>query len=380
MANKYFLTGATGAIGSALVPMLLQESDSKIWALIRAESDEHLNQRLEELILFWEMDADRAADARQRIVPVLGDADQEKFAMSDEWYSLIVRECTHIIHCAGVVRMNLPLEIARQHALGAVKNIVELAIDCQETGLLKKVEYVSTVGVAGKMSGLVQETWISQPRTFHNTYEQSKAEAEDYLAEKIQQHHLPVTVHRPSMVVGDSKTGRIIHFQIFYYLCEFISGRKTYGILPNLGNAILDTVPVDYVAQAIKWSSGNNPCEDGNILHLCSGHQESSRLEDIRLNVIARINEYGIPVRVNINLPVFLFVFIFGLVKLMASEKLRRSLSAVPVFLDYMQDQQIFSNQITVRYFEKHKGPSFISPNKYLTKVIDAYLVAKYVS
>ncbi len=151
--------------------------------------------------------------------------------------------------------MNLELEVARQHALGSAKNIVELALACEASGSLQKIEYVSTVGVAGRMPGILPESWITQPREFHNTYEQAKAEAEDYLREQIEQHNLPVTVHRPSMVVGDSKTGKIIHFQVFYYLCEFIAGRRTLGILPYFGDAVVDTVPVDYVAQVIKWSS-----------------------------------------------------------------------------------------------------------------------------
>ena len=51
---------------------------------------------------------------------------------------------------------------------------------------------------------------------------------------------LPATIHRPSMVVGDSQTGKVIHFQVFYHLCEFLSGRRTLGIVPDTGDAALD--------------------------------------------------------------------------------------------------------------------------------------------
>ena len=174
MAKKYFVTGATGTIGSALIPLLLEDPSSQVWALMRADSSEHLKKRLEELIAFWEMDESQAQDARRRIIPLLGDTYQRKFALSGDVYTEISNQCTNIIHCAGIVRMNLSLAEARQHALGSAQNIVELALACQASGPLQKIEYVSTVGVAGRMPGIVPETWITQSRKFHNTYEQSK--------------------------------------------------------------------------------------------------------------------------------------------------------------------------------------------------------------
>ena len=55
-------------------------------------------------------------------------------------------------------------------------------------------------------------------------------------------------------VVGDTINGRIIHFQVFYHLCEFLSGRRTLGLAPGFGGARLDIVPADYVAQVIALS------------------------------------------------------------------------------------------------------------------------------
>jgi thioester reductase-like protein len=84
---------------------------------------------------------------------------------------------------------------------------------------LKKFEYISTVGVGGKMNGPLPEKRLTIPREFHNTYESSKAAAED-LVWAAAEGGLPVTVHRPSMVVGDSRTGRVRGFQIFYHLLK----------------------------------------------------------------------------------------------------------------------------------------------------------------
>ncbi len=346
MAKIYFVTGATGAIGSALIPRLLEEPDSQIWLLIRAKSYDHLLKRLEELFDFWEMAEPLSLDARKRITPLLGDTDQNQFALADEAYAKVAHRCTHIIHCAGVVRMNLPLDLARQHALGAAKNIVELALACKQSGALQKIDYVSTVGVGGKMPGIVPETWITQPREFHNTYEQSKAEAEIYLREQIEQYNLPVTVHRPSMVVGDSKTGKIIHHQIFYHICEFLAGRRTFGLLPNLGNAKLDTVPVDYVASVIKWSSLQHD-SIGKIFHLCSGPNDSVQLTELQIIVRRIMKEQGIKLPVIINLPIGMFNTVLNFIAPWLPEKVRRSIKTFPFFLDYLADEHGFDNSLT---------------------------------
>ncbi|MDV7391197.1 hypothetical protein RZS08_07585, partial [Arthrospira platensis SPKY1] len=89
--------------------------------------------------------------------------------------------------------------------------------------------------------------------------------------------------HRPSMVVGAAATGRIIHFQIFYHLCEFLSGRRTFGLFPRLGTARLDTIPVDGVARAIGWAGGR-PEWAGRVLHPCAGPEQATRLKRLCLS------------------------------------------------------------------------------------------------
>lgn len=377
MSKRYFVTGATGVVGSALVPLLLEDPNSRIWILMRASDAKHLDQRFQELIAFWDLDPEQAADARRRITPLLGDTDHRHFGLAESCYFGVARQCTHIIHCAGVVRMNLPLELARQHALGSARNVVELAIACQQFGGGPKVEFVSTVGVAGRLNGLIPETWITQAREFHNTYEQSKAEAEVYLREQIDLHRLSVTVHRPSMVVGDSQTGKIIHFQIFYYLCEFISGRQTFGILPSFGDAGLDTVPVDYVASVLKWSADQGEATAGRIFHLSSG-ADAIPLRELRSLVLERFSSQQVKIRSGINLPSVFFTAILAGIVPVLPDRLRRRVKAVPVFIDYLRDRLIFDNAQTLSFLAAHSGPTLLSTNQYIRTVVNAYVRTKY--
>jgi thioester reductase-like protein len=197
--------------------------------------------------------------------------------------------------------MNLPLADARASAVNGARGILELARVAHRGGRLQKVEFVSTVGVGGKRGGILPERWIIEPRTFHNTYEEAKAEAEILVAQGVADG-LPITVHRPSMVVGDSRTGASMRFQIFYHLVEFLSGRRTFGLFPALGNAHLDIVPVDYVAAAVTWSAGQ-AATIGRVLHLCTGPRASPALRDLQVTVRRAFIAAGKPVPRRIFLP-----------------------------------------------------------------------------
>ena len=276
------LTGSTGAVGSALVGAFLAEPGTELRLVIRAATRDELHERLERLFRFVGVAPDDAA-TRARVRALSGDVTAPGLGIDVADLTGLRSEVTHIVHSAGAVRMNLPIEAARRSAVDSAREIAAFA---KSGPRVRKVEFVSTVGVGGRMGGLLPETWIEQARGFHNTYEQAKAEAEDYVRTEAERG-LPLTVHRPSMVVGDSRTGAIAHFQVFYHLCEFLSGRRTLGLCPRLGQTRLDTVPADYVARAIAWSSGQSETA-GKVLHLCSGPHDSIPLPELRRQVRER--------------------------------------------------------------------------------------------
>ena len=52
---------------------------------------------------------------------------------------------------------------------------------------------------------------------FNNVYEESKALAENRVAGKCREDEIPYTIIRPSIVYGDSLTGRSLRFNALYY-------------------------------------------------------------------------------------------------------------------------------------------------------------------
>ncbi len=365
--NRYFITGATGAIGSALVPILLQAPQTQLTLLLRAKSAAELAARMEALYRFWQVEPDDVA-VRQRLRALRGDTTLPGFGLDAADYHQLRADCTRIVHSAGNVRMNLPIEQARRSSVDSAKHILELAAACAH---LEKVEFVSTVGVGGRTDGMLPEEWLTTPRGFHNTYEQAKAEAEEVVRAAVE-GGLPLTVHRPSMVVGDSQSGRIIHFQFFYHLCEFLSGRRTFGLAPEFGRARLDIIPADYVARAIAWSSQTS-ASSGRIVHSCSGPALALALNPLRERVRKDFARAGRRLPPVIRLPTRVFSALLSGVSTLMPAEARRAVKTLPVFLDYLATEQTFANHRTQKLLAA-AGLSVPAPEQYLERVLGYYL------
>jgi len=369
--NEYFVTGATGVIGSAIAGELLARPDNRLTLLVRARSDAELDARLGDLIRFWQRDP---VATRERVSTLRGDTTLPDFGLAADAFERASRRCTHIVHCAAAVRMNLPLADARRSALGAAENVVRLAEACARHGALRKVEILSTVGVGGRLPGRLPERFVAEPRAFHNTYEQSKAEAEDFIRERIA-GGLPATVHRPSMVVGDSHTGRTIGFQIFYHLVEFLTGTRTFGAFPPFGRTRLDIVPVDYVAAAVVWSSERQSTA-GRVLHLCSGPEGSLPIGELQRRVRAQFAAAGAKLPPVVKLPSALFRVAAPLIGTFSPPAMRRAIATLPIFLDYLAEDQAFENAAT-RELLGGAGIALPSVDDYLSNVLGYYLASR---
>ena len=361
--SVHFVTGATGAVGGAVVARLLEDPHAEVFALVRAPDADAARARLS-------AELDVPAADRPRVVALPGDAERPRFGLADADHARLVAGCTRIIHCAGAVRMNLPLEAARRAAVESARHVIALARELAAAGHLDKVDMVSTVGVAGRAHRLLPETWVGAAHPFHNTYEQAKAEAEQLAHEAIIDG-LPLTVHRPSMVVGDSRTGRTRHFQIFYYLVEFLSGRRTRGVFPNLGDARLDTVPMDVVAEAIVRSSGSAGTV-GRILHLCAGPREAIPLRRLQALIAERLRARGERVPAARYVPAAAFRALARTIGLVSSRRMRAALATLPVFLAYLETGQAFDDTQSSRWL-REAGIALPPPGDYLPRVLDYY-------
>jgi UDP-glucose 4-epimerase len=296
---------------------------------------------------FWNIDGQHGYAAR--VEAVAGDVTLPNLGVEESAYRRLSSEVTHVIHSAGDVRLSRPLDQARKSAVDSARHIVSFADACASRGTFEKLEFISTVGVAGNMAGTVPEQAFGGPRDFRNSYEAAKAEAETLVLKEIARG-LPATIHRPSMVVGDSRDGKIIQFQVFYYLCEFLSGRRTAGVVPDARGIRLDIVPVDYVARAIQASSTRRDAA-GRIFHLCAGPSHAPEIGALSHRIRDFFIAHGRPAPSLRPIPTTLVRTLLPIVSRLVPASARRSLETLPYFLAYLGKPQTFANVRTREFF-----------------------------
>ncbi len=339
--KRVLITGGTGVVGSAVTPLFLNEPHCEVHLLVRARDEAHLAERREALLSFWGQDI-TAADASERLHLHRGDVSLPKLGLPDDTFTGLAKGLTHIVHSAATVRMDMSQEQAWASCVSPVEQILALFQQTREFGGAPKLDAVSTLGVAGRLRGLVPEAATLPPRGFHNSYEWAKSEAESILLSRIAEGE-PITLHRPSMVVGHSQSGKVIHRQIFYHLCRFLSGTATHGFTPDLGSVSLDLVPCDYVAKAIHWSATAAEAQ-GRVLHLCAGPQGAVPIMALSTHVRDAYLRHGRPVPRQHLLPFGLFETVIAGAALLPGRSGRR-FSALRRFLDYAHSAQVFANE-----------------------------------
>jgi thioester reductase-like protein len=286
-----------------------------------------------------------------------------------------------VFHAAASVQLHTSLAEARLHTLVPTQQMLQLLQLARRQKNDMGMEYVSTVGVLGKLPQVLTEEPLLQQRDFHNSYEAAKAESEA-LIYKAQEEGYKIRIHRPSMVVGHSESGKIIHAQVFAFLIRFLIGEMTLGLWPQVEALQLDTIPSDILARMMVASS-LHPETPQRILHACSGPTESialNRLQTLAGDVVARFDRgvSGKKPRLNLRL----FKNCLAAKKIFThNAKDRIRLQILENFLDYAQSQQKFSNERTRQVLAGWDlaGQRLLIPNpeSYLPMVLERILQAR---
>ena len=141
---------------------------------------------------------------------------------------------------------------------------------------------------------MFREDQLDVGQSFRNPYERSKFEAERMIRERAA--GLPLQILRPSIVVGDSRTGRTSAFNVLYGpLKAFARGRIP--AIPARRSSPVDIVPVDYVADRVVELAMGGP--DGTF-HLVAGRNATTvdRLLDLTSTHLDRDRPTVLPPRI----------------------------------------------------------------------------------
>ncbi len=235
-----FVTGFPGFIGKRLALNLVKKKPSlKLTLLVHPAMEFQAKKDFKEMGF---------EGGQHRIV--LGDITKPHLGLGGE--KAQIQEQTEIVfHLAAIYDLTVSEDRAKEVNVFGTQNILDFF---SKTSKLVRFNYVSTCYVAGKVKGLVTQEMLSRNQEFHNFYESTKYGAEVLVQKRMD--GLPITIFRPSIVVGDSHTGETDKFDGPYVVMKFLHKIKLLlRLVPNLGfsDSEANTVPVDYVVDVMTY-------------------------------------------------------------------------------------------------------------------------------
>jgi long-chain acyl-CoA synthetase len=237
------LTGTTGFVGMALLARYLERTERPVYALVRAVNDRTAAARTRRTLhaLFGP-----EHPYGQRVIPVRGDITRRGLGMRAECDQL-AEHVNEVVHGAASVSFELELDTLREINVEGTRRMLDFAELCSDRGGLRRFSYISTAYVAGQHRGCFSEDDLDVGQRFRNGYERSKFEAETLVTSACEE--MPITVLRPSIVVGERASGWTVSFNGLYWPLRAFA-RGAFAALPARRDAPVDVVPVDYVADA----------------------------------------------------------------------------------------------------------------------------------
>lgn len=294
-----FLTGGTGFIGSHIAAELMRQG-CFINFLARSNGQFHAE--------------DRILRALSRLTVL--NKDQYRVWEGDLNSALafnITKPIEKIVHCAASLSFKEEdrLETFLTNVVGT-KHLLEFAT----LNNIKRFDLIGTSYVRGNRRGLIKENELNCGQKFFNPYEESKMVEEESVSKWAADTNSKLSVFRPSVVVGNSKTGFASSFS-GYYTCArgFVLLKKTIeselgkgngkvyseagismksGVLnlpicfPGLPDTPIDILPIDIVVKAILDIAQKCDYEDtGGIFHITNSNLISCKeFIDISLDIL----------------------------------------------------------------------------------------------
>jgi thioester reductase-like protein len=238
------LTGATGFVGMEVLARLVRDGDEPVYALVRGRDRADAERRLAGVLDGLGLDGEQ----RGRVRAVAGELTAPGLGMAASDTLRLLDEVTDVVHCAASVSFAMPMDEAREINVHGTRRILDLAERIAVRRGLRRFVHVSTAYVCGRHRGVYTESDLWTGQDFRNSYERSKAEAEQLVHRRGER--FPAVVVRPSIVVGDSATGWTPTFNVLYWPLRAFA-RGLLGAIPARPDGRVDVVPVDYVADAI---------------------------------------------------------------------------------------------------------------------------------
>jgi thioester reductase-like protein len=268
-----FLTGFPGFIASRLLRRLAGEG-GRFLLLVQPSFVERAQEELKNI----------AADSGKPISDFAilpGDITQPNLGLNPADLETARSHSTVLFHLAAVYDLAVARDVAMRVNVEGTCNVNQFAGSLSD---LRHYHYISTCYVAGKRKGVIYENELEHDAGFRNYYEETKYLAETEV-DKLKSD-LPITIHRPAVVCGDSQTGETVKYDGIYYLIHYLLKWPSLLSTFNIGNSdvSLNLVPVDFVVKAIS-ALARDPLSIGKTVQLADPNPLTTRQ---LFNTIAR--------------------------------------------------------------------------------------------
>jgi thioester reductase-like protein len=255
-ADTVFLTGFPGFIASRLLRRLAGDG-GRFLLLVQPPFVERAQAELRTI-------AEHSGRSTADIVILPGDITEPNLGMSAADLEMARSQSTILFHLAAIYDLAVARDTGLRINVEGTRTVNEFA---RSLPALHHYHYVSTCYVAGKRNGRILENELQHEAGFRNHYEETK-----YLAElevDALKSELPVTIHRPSVVCGDSRSGETAKYDGIYYLIRYLLKWPAVLSAFNIGNSevALNLVPVDFVVEAMA-TLARDPLSVGKTVQL----------------------------------------------------------------------------------------------------------------
>lgn len=273
---KYFVTGITGTVVPIIVEnLIVKDPDPHFYFAIRGDAKGNgVQKRFESVVKA--LDLDNAAKERfvRRSKLVEIDVEKENLGIDPKLYAELIENTDKILHGAADVRFDQPYDKIRLPNVVFTLKIYDLFEAISQSRRLKGLKkatlyYISTGYAYGKYKKPIPEDFPKfHPGPPDNTYAQTKAEAKEFILDKINRLNDQIVIFEPTIIGGSAKTGKTRTYNLHYVVMML----GYLGKLPFLTSADnrLDIVPVDWVAAVISDIMAGDAYHQG-VLRLAAG-------------------------------------------------------------------------------------------------------------
>ncbi len=235
---KLFITGATGFLGSELIPKLAGDCDH-LYLLTRKNSLEKAKEKFADYC---------------NISYIIGDLTNPDLIEGE--FDDLLDEVDTILHMGAYYDLEGTHKACFQQNIQGTLNLLFFAGLCKN---LKALHYISTVAVSGTFEGEFLEDNFFHKEEFTNEYSKTKWEAERLV--RVWKGKAKVRIYRPGIIIGNSETGKFDKVDGPYYFWKTLSNMKLIAPIisklpflpmPIDKNATLPIISVDNAARLIR--------------------------------------------------------------------------------------------------------------------------------